>query len=781
MKKSVEALKKTAEKALGKVKVGLEFSRADKQMTQSLGKYNKQLEKTKKNIDSLQKKQQSLGKLFHKPIPVPVQPKEDKASRSQVEQSIIGLKKWASGILGVIGIGFSLGQVNQLMEEFDGYNDQINKATKDLGDQAEIQQKILESANNAKVAYGDMAKVVSSLIQNDSSLFGSVEEATEFAEITTKLFKTAGKSDAEISSLQEAINKSFAKGIVDSETLNQLYERAPEAIRLISDSLGVSKEKLAEMAANGTMSLSDLKNAFLQNADAINAEFDTLNFGVSDALTNIRNNWGLFLDGLNKSFSITQTVGKIMVRAFDGILSVLKKIQGWLERAAKALGGFKNLCKLSAIVAGAFLAVFNAPKVLSFLKDMGKSLGKINLKMLAIIAVVILLALLIDDFLAFMRGDKSVIGGLFESMGIDADKARETIENVWNGVKTFLSETWKWIQNIAKDVFGELSEWWSENGEGVKRAFSDIWDGIVTLCTVLWDSLSEAAHAIFDALKAFWDTWGDTIMMVFENIWDTLVALIQPFLDALAALISFLASVFTGDWEGAWQAIKDFASAIWDGIAAVFTGAWDTICVVWHKAVEIFTSIFNNIREAISNKVTEIKNSIVEGFQAAIDWITSLPDKALQWGKDIIDGIVNGIKNAIGGIAKAAEDVANTISSFLHFSVPDEGPLTTYEQWMPDFMGGLAEGIQKNIPRVRSALEGLTGDLSITAGSAVASPRTAAYAMSGSAASRSVTQHVEINNTFNGERAGQLQSAKAMDKATGDITGELARAMAYTR
>lgn len=300
MKKSVEALKKTAEKALGKVKVGLEFSRADKQMTQSLGKYNKQLEKTKKNIDSLQKKQQSLGKLFHKPIPVPVQPKEDKASRSQVEQSIIGLKRWASGILGVIGIGFSLGQVNQLMEEFDGYNDQINKATKDLGDQAEIQQKILESANNAKVAYGDMAKVVSSLIQNDSSLFGSVEEATEFAEITTKLFKTAGKSDAEISSLQEAI-------------------------RLISDSLGVSKEKLAEMAANGTMSLSDLKNAFLQNVDAINAEFDTLNFGVSDALTNIRNNWGLFLDGLNKSFSITQTVGKIMVRAFDGILNVLKK------------------------------------------------------------------------------------------------------------------------------------------------------------------------------------------------------------------------------------------------------------------------------------------------------------------------------------------------------------------------------------------------------------------------------------------------------------------------
>ena len=39
--------------------------------------------------------------------------------------------------------------------------------------------------------------------------------------------------------------------------------------------------------------------------------------------------------------------------------------------------------------------------------------------------------------------------------------------------------------------------------------------------------------------------------------------------------------------------------------------------------------------------------------------------------------------------------VADTIRSFLHFSVPDEGPLTDFESWMPDFMSGLAKGIQK--------------------------------------------------------------------------------------
>ena len=40
--------------------------------------------------------------------------------------------------------------------------------------------------------------------------------------------------------------------------------------------------------------------------------------------------------------------------------------------------------------------------------------------------------------------------------------------------------------------------------------------------------------------------------------------------------------------------------------------------------------------------------------------------------------------------------VASAIKSFLHFSVPDEGPLTDYESWMPDFMHGLAKGIDKS-------------------------------------------------------------------------------------
>ena len=65
--------------------------------------------------------------------------------------------------------------------------------------------------------------------------------------------------------------------------------------------------------------------------------------------------------------------------------------------------------------------------------------------------------------------------------------------------------------------------------------------------------------------------------------------------------------------------------------------------------------------------------------------------------------IVNGIKSCISAVGDTVSAVADKIKSFLHFSVPDEGPLTDYESWMPDFMKGLANGIEKSKGMVTKA------------------------------------------------------------------------------
>ena len=834
----------------------------------------------------------------------------DENSEQAAENSIKSLKSMATKMLGAIGIGFSLAQLNALSEEFGRVNTQIRTATAGLEEQSEVQQKILASANATRTSYADAANVISKLMSENSELFGSVDEAVKFNDAATMLFKTAGKTNDQIAGLMEAINKSFAKGRVDSETISQLLEQSPEAVVLLNKRLGSTTDQLEQLATDGKITLADLKGVFVDNADTIAQSFGDVRYNVTDALTNIRNQWGLWVADMDESLGVSQALGTTMVKAFSTGMDVLRKLQTRIEWLAEKLGGTEKLFKLIGLIAGAAFGIMALPRLLAFLdglRKMDRAMAGMKLKILAIVAVIVVLALLVEDFFAFMRGDSSLIGSLFDKAGIGADNARQAILNAWGAIKDFLLKAWELIRNAAMTIFGALSEWWAENGEAVKESFLKIWEAIKALCVALWNALSTAAKSIFKALKAFWDTWGSTIISVFGIIWNTLISLIQPFLDYIAGIINFLSSVFTGDWEGAWNAIKDIAAAIWQMITTIVSGAWDVICAIWSKLAEIFGGIFQAAWDIITEKVSGIKDAIVNGFTTAIDWIKGLPGEALQWGADIIDAIVSGITGAVGKVGEAVKGVADKIKSFLGFSEPEDGPLSNFHTYMPDMIDLMTQGIRAGEEKVKGAvgklaqgmsvgvnaevspdvpdiggllmngiaagkaklteflkpladglsipikaeapanneeqpkgepepepnkqpsppappkypkpappeppkspqgggavrvsdvldvavkglasgigkakvfLDSAMGDMNTIAKAKVVSPSTAASVGGGDRISKSVVQNVNIQNQFNGDRAGQKKSSEAMDKATEDSTSELARALAFTR
>src|SRR5699024_8737317 len=71
-----------------------------------------------------------------------------------------------------------------------------------------------------------------------------------------------------------------------------------------------------------------------------------------------------------------------------------------------------------------------------------------------------------------------------------------------------------------------------------------------------------------------------------------------------------------------------------------------------------------------------------------------------------------GVRAAAGSVISAAQSVASRVRSLLHFSVPDEGPLSDADEYMPDFMELLASGIKKNAKLVVSAVTALTSAMS---------------------------------------------------------------------
>ncbi len=760
---------------------------------------------------------------------------------NKVNNTIKNIKSTATKLLGVIGIGISLSQLNAIAEEFNGINDKLNYALGYSEDMKDVQKDILAGANRCRVAYSNMVDTVVSLKQASSDIF-PVEDAAVFVEYLNKLGKSAGYSDGEISSMQNSIQRVVAAGVMSGADITRMARQTPALVEKICEGLGVTREQLDAMADSGQVTAATIKQAIMNSADSIDASFDKLDYSLSDAMLNIRNQWGYFVDDLNASTGLTQTIAKALTSGFEKVMSVLTKVRNGVVWLVDKLGGMENVLKLVGIIAGATLAVMNFDKIskgvtsiVKLFTSLGKGVDATKLKILGIIAIVVVIALLIEDFINFMQGNDSVIGTLFEKAGIDADKARQTIIDVWNTVKGFLLQVWGVIKKAASEIFGALSAWWKENGESVKKSFTEIWNSIKNLCSAVWNALKTAAIAIFGALQKFWAKWGDKIIAAFKVIWNTLTSLIKPFLNAIAGIIDFIANVFTGDWKGAWESVKKIAASIWEAIKAVFKGAWEYIKIVWsvvseffqgvwdgivsvfQGVVDWFAGIFNDAWEAIKG----VFATVGEFFQGVWDTIVELFTSIGTAVSDAISGAVKGAINAVlsGAIGiingfisaiNAAISVINAIpgveiKKIAKLEVPQlaKGGYVGPNKPQPVIIGDnrnegeIVSPISKMRDTVISALRQFKqsnkgdgskfGEIKGFLSSAVqtlvkaAKPTGALQTLHGETSNRTINQTVTINNKFEGDKAIQRDASKAMDKSAKDVTSELARGLAYAK
>lgn len=759
----------------------------------------------------------------------------------KVNDSIKSIKSTATKLLGAIGIGFSLTKINALVEEFGAANKQITSAVGEMENMDAVQGQVLQKANAARLAYTDMAGYVSNLAKAGSDIF-PVDDAIQFTSTVAKLMKTNGRNDSAISSMMEGFNKSFQKGIVDTETLNKMLEQAPETANVLAQSLGVAKSQLLDMASNGKMTVQQLKDAFMDASGEIDAAFQNSNMSISDGLKNIRNNWGLWLTQMNSTLGVTNAIARAMVKFSDTAMRVMNRVRNAVVWLGDKLGGTDKVLKLIAISAGALFIAFNFDKIVKGVQAVFTGLRNVNKQALLMAAAFIIVALLVEDFINFMQGNNSLLGSLLEKAGVDVDKFRANIIKIWGNIKTILTAVWQGIKNVAIPIFQTIwgvietvfeaigkiidkiapqfanladqlangnidTDKWVKVGEAIAKIIAVIVGVVAAVKTVIAvvRTVTSVVKGVSAVISFVSSPVGLVILAIMALIavgillyknWDKIKAFAiriwTAIKDFFVNIFTSIGNFFTSIWEGistffssVWNGIKETVSgavsAVWEVISTVFSTIWEFISGV---ATNIWTSIttaFTNILSGITGTIGNIKDSIVTGFTAAIDWIKALPAQAVQWGKDIIDSIVSGIKSAVSKVGEAVSGVASKIKGFLGFSEPDEGPLSDFHTYMPDMIDLMTKGISAGKAKVRDALGALTGDMSIMAQANVASPTTARTAMGSNSVSKSVVQNVNINNKFEGDRAGQQKSAAAMDKAAGDSTGEMARALSYAR
>lgn len=376
------------------------------------------------------------------------------------------------------------------------------------------------------------------------------------------------------------------------------------------------------------------------------------------------------------------------------------------------------------------------------------------------------------------------------------------VQIAWQGICDYLSNLWNTIKDIFTNALTFICDFVNTNFSGVIEGITQLWDGWLQYISNLWELIKNvflgAILIIIDILTGNFTKAKEDA----ENIWNNCLAALTGiwegiktmFSGALTAIVENVTSLFNLAVTGAqtiWNSFVTFMTGIWTTLSTGIQNAWSgflttitNFCTnimtsatgIWNNIVtsikdimnslpQLASTAFNNVCTSVSNALGSLTGIIKSGFQGGIDFIKSLPSQAITWGKDFVDGLVSGIKNSISKVTDAVKGVANNIRSYLHFSVPDVGPLTDYETWMPDFMDGLSNGIENSKNKVVNSIKGLATDMKVNMNSNAYTPAFATSSNSNGSANGNqksdlILQIENFNNNRNSDVKQLMEEAE---------------------
>ena len=495
--------------------------------------------------------------------------------------------------------------------------------------------------------------------------------------------------------------------------------------------LSESEQAAAAEALVGKNAMSGflaLMNASEGDIDKLSGAIDNCN-GAAQNMADIMN------DNLEGQLTILKSQLQELAISFGEILlPAVKKIVGWIQGFVDVLNSLPDGVK-ETIVTIALIAAALGPvliivgKVISaigtIMTIIPKLAGVINAAKGVIAAFnavcaanpyVLIIAAIVALVAAFIYLWNNCEE--FRQFWIDLwEGIKEIAIAVWEALKAFFSAAWEAIKATAETIWNALATFFTGLWEGIKNTFTTVVNAISTFLTTMWNTIKSVAETVWNAISTFFTTIWNGIKTVVTTVVTAISTFLTTAWNAIKTTVSTVLNAIKSVFETIWNAIKTAITTVVNGIKNTITTVWNniksTVSNVMTALKNAVSTAFSTMWNGIKSTVSGIYNTIKSGFDNAVNFIKNLASSAFSWGADIINGIVNGIKSCIGKVKDAVCSVADTIKSFLHFSVPDEGPLTDFESWMPDFMSGLAKGIEKSKSMVTDAVSGLAADMVI--------------------------------------------------------------------
>ena len=613
------------------------------------------------------------------------------------------------------GSAFSKAMIKMQVAAETGYDQVIDLQNKTGMSLRELQ---LLSSNNSKdfKALADSLGLTKEEMNATIKAGANLQDFAEVANMETKEFVELYRNDA------PAALQAFIRGLGDTEghgesTIAMLQEMGFTEVRL--------RDTLTRLANSGDLVTDAVArgNVAWGENSAMTAEAEKRYATMAAKISQLK----------ARITEVAVEIGEMLMPYLEKGMS---KIEEWVA-AWKNLSDEQkeNILKMAAFAAAIGPVLLVVGKLIASIGSIvtvgGKLVGGIG-KLLTLVKGVSSAGSLLSTIFTALGGPIGIVVAAIAALAAGFaylyntnEEFRASIQQIVSTLQNNLAGAFEKIKPALaslKEAFDGLMTALAPVFELIFRYIAGVVNGIASAAGPIIETVTNIIQFITNIIQAFialingdFEGCFNYLSEAFNNWVMGMLSFIESFIQFVLGFFAMFGVNLQASFTTMWANVKTTVSEALAFLKLAITTTWNYI-KTWLSTTLTniktkFEEIFDKIKTAITERIEGAKNAIVEGMEAAADYIKSLPQKFYDWGKDMVQNLIDGIQSKIDALKAKVSQLAGMISSYIHFSEPDVGPLSNFHTYMPDMIDEMVNGINQGIPQVAQAMNGLAQNM----------------------------------------------------------------------
>lgn len=229
---------------------------------------------------------------------------------------------------------------------------------------------------------------------------------------------------------------------------------------------------------------------------------------------------------------------------------------------------------------------------------------------------------------------------------------------------------------------------------------------IESVAGALIDNLDIILQAVVELIGVIGQGIIDNLQSLAPVIADLVVSLSNFIINNLPTIIDAAIEIVLAVVQGISENLDTLIPAAVDAVLTIAQALLDHLPEIIEASFQLLLGVATGIVNSIPDIVAEIPGLIASIIDALGELSTELPSMAQEWGSDLISSFRDSIVNAIPNLISGVEQVADSVADYLHFSVPDKGPLADFDESGADMIDEFIKSMQSEDYTLEKALTG---------------------------------------------------------------------------